>query len=271
MTKNKLKFSAVLTLCAWLAVSYMAVSPIQADAESKKGKYHKVVKTKTADGVTIFGETYFGDLPKDAPLVLMFHQGGASGRGEYHGLAPWLNSNGFRVIAWDQRSGGKRFDGKNRTVAHLKEGVANGYCDAYPDLQAALNFTVKKGLAKEVVVWGSSYSGALVVQLAAKNKEVVSGVAAFSPASGGPLKRCLARDWIDQVKAPVLVMRPESEMARDTSKQQKKILSDAGVKFKVVADGIHGSSMLVDERTGKDMSKARNGVLKWLKHLTHQS
>lgn len=264
---KKFKLGVILALSVSLTFGYLAVPPAFAGVGLE---HKKVLKAKTADGVTVFGETYFGRVAKDAPLVLMFHQGGASGRGEYKPLVKWLNKKGYRVIAWDQRSGGNKFDGKNRTVAHLKDGVAKGYCDAYPDLQAALDFTIDKGLAKDVVVWGSSYSAALVVQLAAKNNEVVRGVAAFSPASGGPLKPCLARDWIEQVKAPVLVMRPESEMARDSSKQQKKVLIEAGVKFKVLSDGIHGSSMLVDERTGKDMSKARMLVAKWLAHVSHR-
>ena len=45
---------------------------------------------------------------------------------------------------------------------------------------------------------------------------------------------------------------------------QREILEAAGVEVVVVPDGVHGSSMLVDERTGHDMSEARARVAAWL-------
>ncbi|NQZ06202.1 MAG: alpha/beta fold hydrolase [Algicola sp.] len=254
MNNKKLLGGALLG--ALLVTSYVDVAKASAST---------AIKTQTSDGVTIHGEKYFSNLNGKSPLILLFHQAGSNGRGEYGELIPWLNKSGFRVIAWDQRSGGKHFGSDNRTVNALPAGTANSYCDAYPDLQAALDFTVKKGLADNVVVWGSSYSAALVVQLAAKNNGKVSGVASFSPASGGPMVDCRARQWIGKVKAPMLFMRPESEMTRDSSVEQKAILIKAGADFSVVKHGVHGSSMLVDTRTKHDMTQARAGVIKWLK------
>jgi pimeloyl-ACP methyl ester carboxylesterase len=256
---NKNILGSVL-LGAVLTVSYVDVSKASAAGKSKI----REIQTTTEDGVSIFGQKYFSDLDDGSPLILMFHQAGSNGRGEYGDLIPWLNNAGYRVIAWDQRSGGKRFGSHNRTVDALPKGTPTSYCDAYPDLQAALDYTIKDGLAESVVVWGSSYSAALVVQLAAKNNDKVSGVASFSPASGGPMLRCRARQWVEQVKAPILVMRPESEMARESSVRQRDILTAAGVGFEVVDNGVHGSSMLVDSRTKSDMAKARKDVIDWL-------
>jgi pimeloyl-ACP methyl ester carboxylesterase len=224
--------------------------------------------TKTSDNVMLYGEEYSTGRNADAPLILLFHQGGSNGRGEYSSIASWLNKHGFRAIAWDQRSGGATYGSENRTVQHLPENTANGYCDAAADLQAALDFVVKNELAKRVVVWGSSYSGALVFQLAAKNPDLVSGVISFSPASGGPLVECRARLWASEIKAPMFVLRPSTEMERESSLEQRDILQRAGVQFEVVEQGIHGSSMLVDERTGQNMRDARNTVLKWLKEVS---
>ncbi len=254
MTNKKLLGGALLG--ALLVTSYVDVAKASAST---------VIKTKTSDGVTIHGEKYFSTLNDKSPLILLFHQAGSNGRGEYGELIPWLNKSGFRVIAWDQRNGGKRYGSENRTVNILPKGTPNSYCDAYPDLQAALDYTVKKGFADNVMVWGSSYSAALVVQLAAKNNSKVTGVASFSPASGGPMVDCRARHWLGKVKAPMLFMRPESEMARESSVEQKGILIKAGADFKVVENGVHGSSMLVDARTKHDMAQARAGVMKWLK------
>ena len=220
--------------------------------------------TTTADGVTIYGEPYFGNVDASAPLILLFHQGGSNGRAEYAPLVAWLNEAGYRAIAWDQRAGGDTYGSSNRTVAMMDTTKAAGYCDAYADLEAALDYVIEQALAEEAIVWGSSYSGALVVQLAAKHPDRVAGVLAFSPASGGPLVDCRARDWLEQVDAPVAVLRPASEMERTSSVEQRALLEAHGVSFHVVEHGVHGSSMLVDTRTEQDMQAARAWVLDWL-------
>jgi pimeloyl-ACP methyl ester carboxylesterase len=259
------KILGSLMLASVLTVSYVDVSKAAAEGKSQI----REISTVTDDGVIIFGQKYFSDLDSQSPMILMFHQAGSNGRGEYGDLIPWLNGSGYRVIAWDQRSGGKRFGSNNRTVDALPKGTPTSYCDAYPDLQAALDHTISHSLAKNVVVWGSSYSAALVVQLAAKNNDKVLGVASFSPASGGPMLRCRASQWVNKVKSPLLVMRPASEIDRESSIKQQKILLKAGVGFEVVDNGVHGSSMLVDSRTKNDMGQARKNVLKWLDGL-HQ-
>ena len=227
------------------------------------------ITAKTADGVTIYGETYFGDLPDNAPLVLLFHKAGSNGRGEYgDAIAPWLNENGFRAIAWDQRSGGDTFGAGNRTVAGLSEGVPAGYCDAYPDLEAALSYAQSHYAAGKVTVWGSSYSAALVFQLAAQNPDAVSGVIGFSPASGGPLANCRARDYLTNVKSRAFILRPASEMELESSQEQMEIFKKHGAYSAVIENGVHGSSMLVNSRTEHNMTGARKLVLDWLKDLS---
>lgn len=226
------------------------------------------ITTVTSDSVTIFGEPYFGDLDTSAPLILLFHQGGSNGRGEYADIARWLNREGYRAIAWDQRSGGETYGETNRTVAHLAEGTPAAYCNAYYDLQAALDYVVAEGLADKVISWGSSYSAALVFRLAKENTDSVLGVVSFSPASGGPLADCRARMWIDDVEAPSIVFRPASEMEMESSIEQRDILTTAGADFHVINNGVHGSSMLLDTRAEHDMSEARNAVLNFLSRVT---
>jgi hypothetical protein len=96
------------------------------------------------DGVTIYGESYFADLGSDAPLILPIHQGGANGRGECAPIARWLNTEGFRAIAWDQRRGGSTFGESNRTLSGLEAGTSYSCCEAYADLQAALDHVVAR-------------------------------------------------------------------------------------------------------------------------------
>jgi pimeloyl-ACP methyl ester carboxylesterase len=225
----------------------------------------ETITAVTTDGVTIYGEPYFDGLDSNAPLVLLFHQAGGDGRGEYADLVPALNAAGFRAIAWDQRAGGDRFGGVNRTAEGLAEGTPAEYCDAYPDLVAALDAVTSKGLAEKVIVWGSSYSAALVFRLAAEHPDRIAGVVACSPAAGGPMVDCRAREWLGDVSAPILVLRPASEMENEGSIEQRGLFVAAGADFRIIENGVHGSSMLIDSRTGEDMSGARTAVVAWLR------
>ena len=79
---------------------------------------------------------------------------------------------------------------------------------------------------------------------------------------------CLASAYVDDLTVPAYVVHPASEMDRETSLQQQAMLEAAGVGYSVVENGVHGSSLLVDGRTGHDMSEARAMVLEWLKSAT---
>lgn len=228
---------------------------------------NETIVLTTPDGVTIHGEPFFEGLSDSQPLILLFHQGGSNGRAEYGPLTSWLNEAGYRVIAWDQRQGGGIYGSENRTVAALPEGTSYTYCDAYPDLERALTYALDTGLAEEVIIWGSSYSAALVFQLAANNPDKVSALVSASPASGGPMKDCLAREWLADVSAPMFVMSPQSEMERPSTQEQAAQMLEAGATYHIVIDGVHGSSMLVDDRTKKDMSADRAVVTEWLGSL----
>lgn len=222
------------------------------------------IQTVSEDGVQIHGYAFGSELNSDAPLILLFHQGGSNARGEYSDLAPWLQEAGYRTLAWDLRSGGEWYGGSNQTKAGLNEGVASGFCDAYPDMEAALSYAHERDPDGPIIIWGSSYSAALVFQLAAKHPDKVDALLAFSPASGDPLEGCRAKLWAGQVSVPALGVSPTTEMEREPVQEQRAILEAAGIDYRVVENGIHGSSMLLDARTEQDMSEARAMVLDWL-------
>ena len=135
----------------------------------------------TADSVTVYGDVYEPENVKRPPLILAFHQGGGDARGEYTPIIPRLLAAGFAVMTIDQRQGGAVFEGENRTVAALPDGVEYTYCDAYPDLEAALGYAQRQGFGR-IIAWGSSYSATLVLQLAANHGDVLDRVISFSPA-----------------------------------------------------------------------------------------
>lgn len=226
-----------------------------------------VLTAVSQDGVEVTGDAFLVPEGDARPVILLFHQGGSNGRGEYGPIVPWLNALGFSAIAWDLRAGGETYGASNRTAATLAPGTPAEYCDAYADIEAALTYTMREGLAESVVLWGSSYSGALVFRAAAEHPEAIAGVIAFSPASGGPLINCRARQWASEISVPRLAIRPGSEMAYEASVEQQDVLTAAGVTFHIVENGVHGSSMLVDARTKADMTETRAYVAAWLNGL----
>ncbi|MEM9571524.1 MAG: alpha/beta fold hydrolase [Pseudomonadota bacterium] len=244
-----------------LGLSACAIAPNNATTNAlPEGE----ISAQASDGLTVFGTTYFADLPETAPLIVLFHQGGSNARAEYAPLIPWLNENGFRLIAWDLRVGGDIFGMENRTAQAWLPDKATSYCQGYPDMRAALQTSIAYSESGSAIIWGSSYSAALVFHLAADEPDRVSRVVSASPASGPPMVDCLARARLDDLTRPALVLRPGSEMSGPSAQEQKALFENAMVPVWVLEDGIHGSSMLVDARTEADMTEFRDAVIAWL-------
>jgi len=219
------------------------------------------ISFQTPDSITIIGDVYKVD--EKAITILLFHQAGANARGEYHTIIPRLLEAGYNVFAFDQRVGGQRFGSFNRTMTAI-ENNRYGYCDAYPDLNSALDYVIAQGYTGKKIIWGSSYSAALVIQLANKRPEDVTAVLAFSPASGGALENCLPNPFVEGLKVPLLALRPASEMEYEDVKVQLEMIKSFRHETFVSENGVHGSSMLVEERTGSDVSKTWEIVMAFL-------
>jgi dienelactone hydrolase len=208
------------------------------------------VSAVTADGVRIYGDHYRSGKVA-SPTVLLFHQAGGDARGEYGDTARRLVREGYEVFAWDARSGGERFGEVNRTVAGLGA-AADGYCAAYPDLEAALKHAFIYGSGGPIFAVGSSYSAALVIRLAAEHGNRLAGVAAFSPASSR-MEDCEVADWLPRVAGtPVVAFRPVSEMEVESVKAQRDLFGQHGIEL-VTGDGAHGASMLNPGRSDGDV------------------
>lgn len=214
-----------------------------------------------SDGVIVHGTWYrAGGL--GSALVLAFHQGGASGEAEYGPIALRLNREGYDVLAIDQRAGGSLFGGTNRTVQ--ARGGETGYCEAAPDLEGTLAYAREHAGGNPIILWGSSYSAALVLRLAATNPEGVIAVLAFSPASGDPMVGCTGEEVSDRIGIPVLALRPRSEMERESVAEQAELLRGQGHQTFTADPGEHGSSMLVEERVGASTEPTWEVVLQFL-------
>ena len=220
----------------------------------------------TSDGVTVFGEVYRADgVPDSAPLILLFHQGGGDSRGEYTPLVPRLLDAGYNLVAIDQRRGGDRFDGVNRTLEAAGD-TEYSYCDVMPDLEGALAFARSEGLTGPTAAWGSSYSAALIFKLAADHPEEIDAVIAFSAASGEPMAGCTPETYSAAVTQPVLALRPAREMEVPSVPRQMALFREQGHRTYVADPGVHGSSMLNADRVGAPTDETWAVVLQFLEN-----
>jgi len=206
-----------------------AVSVVHSDMEP--------VTLKASDGVTVYGRWYKAANPK--ALILLFHQAGSS-KDEYATIAPRLAQAGYSALAIDQRSGDGLY-GKNETADAL--GRKADYLEARPDLQAALDWARTQKLP--IVLWGSSYSAALVFPLAAEHPDGIVAVLSFSPGEyfdGDPPVGPAAA----KLHIPVLIASGTSKDETDEADPIFAALPKSAANVLLVPEhGVHGSSTLV--------------------------
>ena len=199
---------------------------------------------QAADGVGVYADLARATRARRG-TILLFHQAGTN-RGEYEPIAPRLNAVGFDTLAIDQRSGGRAFGQVNETVQHL--GHEMGYTAALPDLEAALAWAQADNPAGPVIVWGSSYSAALVFVLAARHAGGIQAVLSFSP--GEYLSGIAVRGEAAKTICPVFVTSasdPGEEAA--AAAILNAVANPVKRQFKAKT-GLHGSSTLRPENRG---------------------
>lgn len=222
------------------------------------------IQFETSDAVTVYGEVYrMDETPMSAPVILLFHQGGGDTRGEYLPLVVRLIEQGYNLLAIDQRRGGDRFEGVNRTLAGVGD-AEYSYCDVYPDLEGALRFSNEFGFTGKTAVWGSSYSAALVFKLGTEHPDEIDAVLAFSAASGEPMDGCRPEPYSEQITQPVLALRPIREMEVPYVPGQMKLFKEHGHQTYISDPGVHGSSMLNESRVGSSTGATWTVVLDFL-------
>lgn len=250
--------------------SYLSTDSGKSWALTHERKYSKIEHTEisfiTSDSITVYGDSY--TINKKLPTILLCHQGGSNSRGEYINTIPKLLNEGYNIIAIDQRVGGSSYYGNyNRTVANSdKKDFA--YCEAYPDIEGALDYTISNNYNGKIILWGSSYSAALALQLASKHSHDIDAVLAFSPSTGSSVNNCHPNLYLEKVTQPLLLLRPKREMERESSIAQFELANKNGHKTYIAENGVHASSMLVKERVQADVSENWKVVLEFLKTHT---
>lgn len=265
--KTKKMKSIIIGSISLLSLFFSCNNDIKDDMVQQLGNMTQIYFV-TADSIKICGDLY--KIDKAGPIILLFHQGGSNSRGEYGPIIPKLIEKGYNVLAIDQRMGGQYYGYYNRTLTEISDHSFSNpysYCDAYNNLEGALNFAISSNFTGKKILWGSSYSASLAVKLANENSDIVHGVLAFSPASGGPMKDCQPEPYFENLDVPLLVLRPPNEMKNESAQDQFLLAKENGHQTFVPHAGVHGSSMLVEERVGSDVSETWNVVLSFLEKL----
>ena len=170
------------------------------------------VRFPLRDSLAVVADVYRGRAGAAGPTILLFHQGGGSARGEYRSIAPRLLVEGYNVVAADVRGGGDRFGSPSRAAPTDSSFT---YCAAAVEVDGAVTLARAQGFTGPLVLWGSSYTAALALQVAARRAADVRAVLAFSPASGEPMRGCEPGpyvSWLARAGVPTLVLRPRVEI-----------------------------------------------------------
>ena len=216
------------------------------------------------DSVQIVADVYRGAAPS-APTILLFPQGGGSARGEYRLIVPRLLGEGYNVIAADVRGGGARFGEPSRAPA---VGDDFSYCAALGEVDAAVGLARARGFTGPLVLWGSSYTATLALQVGSRRSADVAAVLAFSPASGEPMAGCEPEPyvgWLARTGVPTLVLRPRVELADSARAAALEAMRRDGATVFVAEQGVHGSSMLDSTRTRASTAPQWKAVLDFLR------
>lgn len=214
---------------------------------------------RAADGITVFGDYRRSDGPRRRGTILLFHMA-SSNRGEYGTIAPELSRQGFDTLAIDQRSGGPGWGLQNETASRLARDP--GFLPALTDLEAALAWARDWDPGGRLIVWGSSYSAALVFLLAAARGATVSAVLAFSPAEY--LTGVSVREAASRVTCPVFITSDADTVEEASAATLLEAVRGAPKRQFRPAYGAHGSSILRSDRNPRGAAAAWGAVSAFL-------
>jgi len=249
-----------VTCIRFLFAAALAMSPACSHAAD-------AISFTASDRVQVFAD-YYSAGSKAKPLILLFHQAG-SNRGEYATIGPRLATLGFNALAIDQRSGGNAWGQTNETVKHL--GKSTDYGEALLDLEAALQWAKSSGQTGSILVWGSSYSAALVFLLAAEHRREIKAVLAFSP--GEYLRgSSTVRKAAAQVSIPIFVTSAKDPKEIAVAKSILDV-SPSGEKSQFIPQvaGVHGSSTLREDQNPDGAEENWTAVKQFLAKFSSQA
>lgn len=219
------------------------------------------IEFPSEDGLIITADLY--QIDTKSPWIILHHQAGFS-RGEYLEIAPRLNELGYNCLAADQRSGDEVNGVRNETHKRaVEKGLKTEYKNAITDLEATLKYAKSTLKAKEIIIWGSSYSAALTFYMASQYPDDIKAIVAFSPGEYFEIKDQKISSFAAQVKCPVFISSAKNE--KKYWEAIFKMLPGEKTAYLPESDGFHGSRALWKEKEGheevwKELIKYLNGL-----------
>jgi len=202
---------------------------------------YETLSFPSQDGLEISARLY--EAESGAQPILLCHQARFN-KQEYADIAPRLREMGYTAMAIDQRSGGDFAGQANETHNRAKtQNLSTDYVDAQQDIEAALNDLYKK-TQQPVILWGSSYSSALVFFVAEKHPEKVKAVISFSPGNYFGDQRKNLKTVFSGLKQPFWVTSSRSESEQLSKLINKESLDKNQSQFIPNQKGHHGSRAL---------------------------
>lgn len=215
------------------------------------------LELRTADGFVVHGTYRQAAAPR--ALILLFHQRGSS-RSEYFEIGPRLAANGYSSLAIDQRGGGEKWRVPN--VAAEQWGETESHLEAMPDLEAAFDWGAAQGLP--LVLWGSSYSAALIFPLAAAHPRQVRALLAFSP--GDYLKGGRVIEAAAELDVPAFITSATTLNEIGYAQPVFDALASADKEYFLPATGgEHGSLTLIRSENPEGHEEMWGAVLNFLR------
>ena len=215
----------------------------------------------SSDGTKVYAKLVKSAQPHVSCVVLMFHQAGSS-LAEYATIAPRVAAMGFDCLAVDLRSGGSMFGVSNQTAEQFSG--KQSYETAYLDMQAAFRWARAEKKYKRIIVWGSSYSASLVLELASQNPGKIAAVLSFSPGEYFSDKSIVA-SWAGGDNAPTLIACTPDEAVQGRQQIFDALPKSNDNVFVHESGGVHGSSTLIPDRNPNSNGKYWLAVQTFLK------
>ena len=209
---------------------------------------YQTISFRSLDGLAVTGNLY--EIGPTNPIILLCHQANYN-KYEYADIAPRLNALGYNVLAIDQRSGGTFAGIPNETVQTARAvGISNpSFLDAEQDIVAAVEFLAAR-YQQQVIVWGSSYSSALALFVAAHPQ--VKGALAFSPGNYFQEEKPDLKIFMHKLKKPVFITSSREEAAELEHTLAKSLDGKYQVQFIPTSGGYHGSKALWEGQEGAE-------------------
>ena len=204
---------------------------------------------QSLDKMEITADLYVKD-PEVKTYIILYHQANFS-RGSYRTIAPKLNELGYNCLAVDARSGHKARGVLNETTKRaIKANEGIKFKDAVQDVDATFLYVRDELKAEKIIIWGSSYSAAIVIYMGSKYADGIDGILSFSPGEYFKIEGQEIGAFAENITCPVFITSAANEK-KNWENIYNNISSEKDF-FLPEEKGFHGSKALWPDKKGNE-------------------